>query len=146
MNVTRRTVLKGAGGGLIASGFLAALASNEVWAADAKSNVKVGMCDWNLGGTCNPDLIPKAKEAHLDAIQVSIGTVSKEIPLRDPAFRNKYLELGKQHGIKFCSVAAGRILNNIALSTEPAIGDLLPGRHRGRKGFRLLLYFAGLFR
>lgn len=91
----------------------------------AQSAVKVGMCDWNLldeknrGGTCRPELIPRAKEAALDGIQVSIGSDPSSIPLRDKSVRQKYIDLGKQHGIEFCSVAAGGICNEIPVKTEP---------------------------
>ena len=77
------------------------------------------MCDWNLGPVCDPEMIPKAKSANLDGIQVSVGNDPTSIPLRDPALRRKYLELGKQHGIAFHSVAAGNILNQIPLKSEP---------------------------
>ncbi|MDA2938702.1 sugar phosphate isomerase/epimerase [Acidobacteria bacterium AH-259-A15] len=64
-------------------------------------------------------MIPKAKDAHLQGIQVSVGLQPDSIPLRDPAVRRKYLELGKRYGITFHSVAAGRILNRIPLKSEP---------------------------
>ena len=79
----------------------------------------VGMCDWNLNGAANPDIIPKAKEAHLEGIQVSVGTSPDNIPLRNSAVRKKYMELGKQYSITFHSVAAGSILNRIPLASEP---------------------------
>jgi sugar phosphate isomerase/epimerase len=79
----------------------------------------VGICDWNLGGTADPDCVPKAREAGLDGIQVSVGIDPNNIPLRDQAIRAKYIELGKQSGIAFHSVAAGGILNSIPLASEP---------------------------
>jgi len=79
----------------------------------------VGMCDWTLGLAANPEAIPKAKKANLDGIQVSVGTNPDNIPLRDPAVRQKYIDMGKKYNIKFHSVAAGGILNRIPLSTEP---------------------------
>lgn len=115
MELDRREFVSAAGLGLAAAG----LFGSAAFAADAPKTVKVGMCDWNLGGACNPDLIPRAKEAHLDGIQVSVGTNPDHIPLRDPAVRKKYIELGKQHGIEFHSVAAGGILNEIPLASEP---------------------------
>ncbi len=77
------------------------------------------MCDWNLGTPANPELIPRAAEAHLSGLQVSIGTKPDSIPLRSPEVRRRYIELGKQHGITFHSVAAGAILNAIPLKSEP---------------------------
>ena len=119
MKVSRRAVLGSIGGGFLASAFLRELGATQAWAAEGGSGVKVGMCDWNLGGSCKPELIPTAKEVGLDGIQVSVGTDPNNIPLRDPAVRKRYLDLGKEHGIKFCSTAAGSILNSIPLATEP---------------------------
>jgi L-ribulose-5-phosphate 3-epimerase len=81
--------------------------------------VGVGMCDWNLGESCNPDIIPRAAEVGLQGIQVSVGTRPDSIPLRQKSVRQKYIELGEKHQITFHSVAAGGILNDIPLATEP---------------------------
>ncbi|MEX0747595.1 MAG: sugar phosphate isomerase/epimerase family protein [Rhodothermales bacterium] len=82
-------------------------------------SIKVGICDWNLGEQCDPGMIPVAAEAGLDGIQVSVATRPDSVPLRDPAFRQQYLDLGARHGIAFPSTAAGSILNNIPLKSEP---------------------------
>ncbi|MGW8178804.1 MAG: sugar phosphate isomerase/epimerase family protein, partial [bacterium] len=79
----------------------------------------VGICDWNLGSSCDPEVIPKAYEAHLRGIQVSVGTSPDHLPLREASVRKRYRELGKKYGITFCSVAAGSILNRIPLKSEP---------------------------
>lgn len=86
--------------------------------ADASAQ-GVGMCDWNLGQSCDPELIPKAAEATLRGIQVSVGRAPDDMPLREKAVRARYIELGKKHNITFHSVAAGSILNNIPLASEP---------------------------
>lgn len=104
-------------------------------AQGASNNVKVGMCDWNVrsvnnpksGGVCNPELIQDAAAVNLEGIQVSVGYVDRKnnetvIPLRDPNVRKQYIELGKKHGITFCSVAAGSICNSIPIATEPESG------------------------
>ena len=88
-------------------------------AAASSPPPKIGMCDWNLGPSCDPEQIPKAREAHLEGLQVSVGIRPDFVPLREPAVRRRYLELGKQHGITFPSVAAGSILNRIPLKSEP---------------------------
>jgi len=119
MKSDRRGFLKGLGGGLLAMGFLREMGVGNARAADKQSGVKVGMTDWNLGGTCNPDKIPLAKEAGLDGLQISVATDPGNVPLRDPAVRRKYLEMSDKHGIAICSVAAGSILNSIPLATEP---------------------------
>ena len=85
----------------------------------ASPSIKVGICDWSLGDQCDPSMIPVAAETGLDGIQVSVATRPEHVPLRDPAFRQQYLDLGARHGIRFPSTAAGSILNNIPLRSEP---------------------------
>lgn len=111
----RRELLKSMATGVIAGG---ALLSDTAFSVPAQA-AGVGICDWNLGGASNPELIPKAAQAHLQGIQVSVGGSPEAIPLRDPAVRRRYVELGRKHDITFHSVAAGSILNRIPLATEP---------------------------
>ena len=87
--------------------------------AAGNGSVGIGMCDWNLGGAASPDIIPRAKEANLNGIQVSVGISPDNIPLRDKKVRQRYLDLGREYGITFHSVAAGGILNDIPLASEP---------------------------
>ena len=116
--MNRRNFLEAAGAGLAAL-HIQALTGCSTSAVPAVGATGVGMCDWNLGEYPNPDLISLAQEAHLEGIQVSIGTRPDNIPLREREVRRKYLELGRKHGITFHSVAAGSILNSIPLATEP---------------------------
>ncbi|HET6567620.1 MAG TPA: sugar phosphate isomerase/epimerase family protein [Rhodothermales bacterium] len=116
MNLDRRQFLGAAGGALLAS-LLPAPARSD--ARGRAAGPKVGMCDWNLGRSANPDDIPKAAAAGLDGVLVSVGTAPDDMPLRDPAVREKYLELGERYGISYPSVAAGQILNEIPLKSEP---------------------------
>ncbi len=89
MAVDRRVFLQSAGIGLAAAGYLGAQS-----AMAQTGKIKVGMCDWNLqdengrGGTCRPELIPHAMKAHLQGLQVSVGTNPTSIPLRNPEFRS----------------------------------------------------------
>jgi sugar phosphate isomerase/epimerase len=78
----------------------------------------IGICDWNLGPMCDPEQIPKAVEAHLTGIQVSLGIDPDQILLRDPALRQRYVELGQEHGVSFHSVALG-LFNTYPLADEP---------------------------
>jgi L-ribulose-5-phosphate 3-epimerase len=111
----RRDLLKSIGVGFIAGGTLFSQASD----ASVATAAGIGMCDWNLGGTCDPELIPKAAQAHLQGLQISVGSAPDHMPLREKKVRARYLELGKKHGITVHSVAAGSILNKIPLATEP---------------------------
>ncbi len=114
----RRNFIKAAATGVLSIG----LAQNMIQKAYAGSTNRpagIGMCDWNLRSTASPDAIPKAKEVNLQGIQVSVAKSPDNVPLRDPRVREKYIELGKQYGIAFHSVAAGGILNDIPLASEP---------------------------
>lgn len=82
-------------------------------------DLKIGICDWNLGPVSDPEMIPKAEKAHLEGIQVSIGDRPNHLPLRKQSVRKTYLEFGRKHNISFPSVAAGSILNRIPLKSEP---------------------------
>jgi sugar phosphate isomerase/epimerase len=113
MTITRRTFLQTAGAAATAAAFPAP--SFAPWFAGNP----IGMCDWNLGQSCDPEDIPKAKLATLAGIQVSVGTRPDLVPLRLAAMRERYLALGREHGISFPSVAAGSILNRIPLKSEP---------------------------
>jgi len=117
MRINRRDFLRASSLGFAAMSVAGVMRKNVYGSAIGSAGV--GMCDWNLGGSADPDIIPKAKEAHLEGIQVSVGTSPDNIPLRDPAIRKKYIEMGKRHGIIFHSVAAGSILNRIPLASEP---------------------------
>ena len=78
----------------------------------------IGICDWNLGPMCDPEQIPKAADAHLTGIQVSLGRDPDQILLRDPSIRQRYVELGAQYGVTFHSIALG-LYNQYPLAEEP---------------------------
>jgi len=116
--MNRRNFVKTAGIGVLGLGLLRNNTQNTQ-AAPLKRPAGIGMCDWNLKLAASTDAIPKAKEVNLQGIQVSVATSPDNVPLRDPQVREKYIELGKKHGIAFHSVAAGSILNKIPLASEP---------------------------
>ena len=117
MTMKRRNFLGALGAGVAAT-TLPATTVLDALAVGRSGATGVGICDWNLGEMCDPEAIPRAREADLTGIQVSLGTRPENIPLRDPAVRSRYLELGRQHGVTFHSVAIG-MLNSIPLATEP---------------------------
>ncbi|MBN2413227.1 sugar phosphate isomerase/epimerase [candidate division KSB1 bacterium] len=116
--MNRRDFIRAAGTGVLSMRLAQNIIQN-VYAGTTKRPAGIGMCDWNLGSSASPDAIPKAKEVNLQGIQVSVATSPDNVPLRDPGIREKYIELGKKHGIAFHSVAAGGILNRIPLASEP---------------------------
>lgn len=119
MNMNRRQFITTLGAAGVALTATRCAQTTSPPAQHLPSEPKVGMCDWNLGTPCDPDMIPTAREANLQGIQVSVGSDPDRMLLRDPAIRQKYLDLGSEHGIEFHSVAAGGILNRIPLKSEP---------------------------
>ncbi len=111
----RRSFIQKSIGGVI----LASVPSSALYAFSGKGPEGIGICDWNLGRSADPTYIPRAAGVGLEAVQVSVGTAPDNIPLRESSVRKRYMELGKQHNIVYCSVAAGGILNQIPLATEP---------------------------
>jgi len=149
MIMNRRNFLRTSGLGVAAMSMTGVIGKNTL--AASIGAVGVGITDWNLGGSCNPDLIPKAKEANLDGIQVSVGLSPDNIPLRDPEIRKKYIEMGKRYGIKFNSVAAGSILNKIPLGSEPqaavyVIDAIEAAKALGAKNILIAFFGAGELR
>ncbi len=117
MQIDRRLFLGGSVG--VAASALSPWPHKVGAFTEAGGRLRIGMCDWNLGPPCDPEMIPKARESRLEGIQVSVGTAPDRIPLRDPEVRRRYIELGREHAIHFHSVAAGGILNRIPLKSEP---------------------------
>ena len=115
MSINRRQFFKTTGAALSAL----PLTNMSLFSVSTSAEPKVGICDWNLGSSCDPSVIPVAASLGLHGIQVSVGTRPDYIPLRESSVRRQYLELGRQHGITFHSVAAGGILNSIPLKSEP---------------------------
>ena len=90
--MNRRNFLKTAAIGIPVA---AILTTRRLYAAADVHPKGVGMCDWNLGTPANPELIPKAAEAHLSGLQVSIGIEPDSIPLRSSTVRQRYIEPGE---------------------------------------------------
>lgn len=123
MIVGRRKFLESSGATLAAAsvgslGSLAACSSPSPALQPRVGTPGIGICDWNLGPMCDPEQIPKAADAHLTGIQVSLGRDPEQILLRDRAIRQRYVEMGAQHGVTFHSIALG-LYNSYPLAEEP---------------------------
>jgi sugar phosphate isomerase/epimerase len=117
----RRNFLGQTGIVLAAASSAGVLAARSASAKPLVGAAGIGICDWNLGPMCDPEQIPKAREANLEGIQVSVGREvdgNIEIRLRDSAVRQRYLELGREYGVTFHSIAIG-LLNSYPLADEP---------------------------
>lgn len=112
--IDRRQFVRGASAAALVSAFPAPRAS----AQSARGEPPVGMCDWTMDELAELSAVPKAAHLGLDGIQVSVG-MPERVTLRDPAVLQRYRELGAQHGIRYPSTAAGRVLNQLGLKSEP---------------------------
>ncbi len=102
-----------------ASGLAAASLAGLTPPGASKPAPPVGVCDWSIGHAADPTALAAAAQAGLDGVQISVGTSPESIPLRDPAVRRTYLDLMSEHDVRIPSVAAGGILNQIPLKSEP---------------------------
>ncbi|MFH1763413.1 MAG: sugar phosphate isomerase/epimerase family protein [Gemmatimonadota bacterium] len=123
MIVGRRKFLESSGATLAAAsvGSLGSLAACSFTSPVLEPRVGtpgIGICDWNLGPMCDPEQIPKAADAHLTGIQVSLGRDPEQILLRGRAVRQRYVEMGAQYGVTFHSIALG-LYNSYPLAEEP---------------------------
>jgi sugar phosphate isomerase/epimerase len=85
--ITRRSLL----GSAIAAGFLRA----------ADGRLRIGITDWNLKLTANPDSVPLAARLGFDGVQISFGQklVDGHLPADDPAILASYLKRSAEAGI-----------------------------------------------
>jgi L-ribulose-5-phosphate 3-epimerase len=96
----------------------AALAAPLVRAASAK--IPIGITDWNLRLSANPEAIPLAARLGFDGIQISCGRrlVDDKMPLDNPEVIARCLALSRQHKIPLISTCADRLHDN-GLKSDP---------------------------
>lgn len=89
--MTRRTFLGATLGAIGASGLLCA----------AGDKLRIGITDWNLKLTANPDSVPLAAKLGFDGVQVSFGQklIDGRLPADDPAIVARYLALSAANHI-----------------------------------------------
>ncbi|HEX5151474.1 MAG TPA: sugar phosphate isomerase/epimerase family protein [Parafilimonas sp.] len=108
--LNRRTLLKHAA-------LLAALSPLRSVAATNNKRFNIGACDWSLGKRADIAAFDIAKQIGLDGIMVDLGSADKNLPLRDAAVQQAYLQASKQTGIKISSIAIGE-LNNVPYKSD----------------------------
>jgi sugar phosphate isomerase/epimerase len=96
----------------------AAMAAPLVRAAAAK--LPIGITDWNLRLSANPEAIPLAARLGFDGVQISCGRrlVDDKMPLDNPEVIARCLALSKQHKIPICGTCADRLHDN-GLKSDP---------------------------
>jgi L-ribulose-5-phosphate 3-epimerase len=91
---------------------------NESGTARKKpSGFKLGVCDWTVGRTSQPESFDVAKRIGLDGVQVDFGRSAETLPLFDPALQKSILERAEQNGLEVASLAMGT-LNDIPYKSD----------------------------
>jgi len=79
---------------------------------------KLGVCDWTVGKTSQPESFDVAKRIGLDGVQVDFGRDEDQLPLFDPALQQSILQRAEQNQMEVASLAMG-VLNNIPYKSDP---------------------------
>ena len=87
-------------------------------AAPEKRRFKIGACDWSLGKLADPASFEVARQIGLDGVQVSLGTASDNLKLRQPEVQQQFKDAAKQAGVQIASLAIGD-LNNVPYKSDP---------------------------
>ncbi len=92
--------------------------SNPTGMAKKKpAGFKLGVCDWTVGRTSQPESFDVAKRIGLDGVQVDFGRASEQLPLFDPALQKSILESAEQNELEVASLAMGT-LNDIPYKSD----------------------------
>ena len=85
---------------------------------------KVGITDWNLRLSANPDAIPLAARLGFDGVQISCGRrlVDGKMPLDNPQTIARCIALSKEHHIPIDGTCADRLHENGLKSDPLAVG------------------------
>lgn len=111
--MNRRNIIKGIGGGMIASFF-----HNELFAATAAdSQFRIGACDWSINNTGNLGAMEMAKRIGLDGVQVSLGSAENNMHLRQKEVQHAYKALSDIFKVGFTGLGIGE-LNNIPYKSD----------------------------
>ena len=79
--------------------------------------MRVGVCDWSLGGK-SPGALDVAKRIRLDGVEVSPAEVSDKLSYADPSVQEQYKAKMKETGVVVSSLAI-TIANRCPLATDP---------------------------
>ena len=109
--MNRRSIIKGVGGGILASFF-----DNDLFAA-TKSDFRIGACDWSISNASNLGSMEMAKRIGLDGVQLSLGTVENNMHLRQKDVQKAYKALAEIFGVGFTGLGIGE-LNNVPYKSD----------------------------
>jgi L-ribulose-5-phosphate 3-epimerase len=109
--------------------------------------LRIGVTDWNLKLSANPESVPKAAELGFQGVQVSFGRqlVDGKMPADRPDLVERYLSLSRQHGISIDGTCVDRLHDN-GLKSDSLAAKWVSDSIRLTKGLKtrvLLLPFFG---
>lgn len=113
---SRREMIKQSARAGLALSLMSSLA--PLFAAPAERRFKIGACDWSIGKMDDPAAFEVAKQIGLDGVQVSMGTATNDMHLRQPEVQAKFKQAAKAAGLQIASLAIGE-LNNIPYKSDP---------------------------
>ena len=87
-------------------------------AGSGQRRFKIGACDWSLGRMGMLSCFELAQQIGLDGVQVSLGTASDDMKLRQPQLQREFKEAARSHGVEIASLAIGE-LNNVPYKSDP---------------------------
>lgn len=92
-------------------------------ASGAGGKLAIGITDWNLKLTANPDALSLAKRIGFDGVQVSFGRrlVDGKMPLDDPATISRYLRLSAEQKIPIDGTCVDKLHDNGLKSDKLAV-------------------------
>ena len=97
--------------------------------ATEKRRFKIGACDWSIGKLADLAGFEVARQIGLDGVQVSLGTATDDMKLRQPEVQQHFKEAAKKAGVQIASLAIGE-LNNVPYKsdarTEAWVNDSVP--------------------
>ncbi len=119
-HITRRQMLTGttrALAGLTLTASCAPLMERRQAEAERRG-FKIGVCDWTIGKSADPDSFEIAKRIGLDGVQVALGRGQDEPQLFSPDLQKQILAAAKKHNMEIVSLALGTI-NSVPYKSDP---------------------------
>jgi len=86
--------------------------------AKATAGFKLGVCDWTIGKTANPDSFAIAKRIGLDGVQVDFGRGDNRLPLFDEELQQNILDEARRQKMEIASLAMS-VLNSVPYKKDP---------------------------
>lgn len=110
--MTRRTFVNTAGAAL--------LCARELVGEGESTALRIGVTDWNMNLSANPEAVSKASEMGFKGVQVSFGRqlVDDKLPTDNPGTIAKYLSLSAQRGVTIDGTCVDRLHDN-GLKSDP---------------------------